>query len=661
MRFDAGSVPVGYLVFASDTKTHRRDPGPGALQRPADVRQPAGRLGAAAVRRQSADRSSSTSTPTGCAPTTLAGGSGRRPSTTATRSALRQRAHRRPDADRAGQRDGRRPRGAGQYSDPAGHDDVYLRDVGHGRGRHATSPPATPWSTAGGPSTCWSPSGPTPPRCPWSTRSRTNLPKMQAALPDDINVSFEFDQSPYVTDAMRSVAIEGLLGAVLTGLMVLLFLRDWRSVIVVVLNIPLASAGAAGRSVADRADDQSDDPGRPGAGGRHPGRRGHRRDREHPHANGTHASHRPAVRQGNRETAVPRLLAMLCILAVFMPSFFMEGAARALFVPLSLAVGFAMVASYLLSSTFVPVLSTGCCGTRRTSRLKPASGRRFDRERTLYGRVLRGHRALALGGGAGLSGGVAAADRRRGRAAGDGDLPAGRCRPVPVPAAGARRARASRQYRADSPSMRWKRSSSEVGPRQRRDQRGLRGPDPVELSDQRHLSWTGGPEEAVLRVAFKHGSGVDGRGGSRSGCATSTAGGGVTAGRAVLVRAGRHRQRGDELRLAHARRGGRAGARTWPTTGPMPRRSARAGEDRLAPRPAVRAGADYPSVECVDREQAGPAAFDGRVWPRSLVAATSSSRFIVPNYWPDPKTRHRLPGAGRDPLPGDELDAGGGD
>ena len=55
---------------------------------------------------------------------------------------------------------------------------------------------------------------------------------------------------------------------------------------------------------------------------------------------------------------VPRLLSMLCVLAVFVPSFFMVGAARQLFVPLSLAVGFAMVSSYLLSSTLVPVLST---------------------------------------------------------------------------------------------------------------------------------------------------------------------------------------------------------------------------------------------------------------------------------------------------------------
>ena len=63
-----------------------------------------------------------------------------------------------------------------------------------------------------------------------------------------------------------------------------------------------------------------------------------------------------AVRLGNAQTAVPRLLAMLCILAVFVPSFFMEGAARELFVPLSLSVGFAMIASYVLSSTFVPVV-----------------------------------------------------------------------------------------------------------------------------------------------------------------------------------------------------------------------------------------------------------------------------------------------------------------
>src|SRR5262249_15384318 len=65
-----------------------------------------------------------------------------------------------------------------------------------------------------------------------------------------------------------------------------------------------------------------------------------------------------AVRRGNAQTAGPRLLAMLCVLAGFIPSLFMHGAAKALFVPLALAVGFSMVASYILSSTFVPVMSS---------------------------------------------------------------------------------------------------------------------------------------------------------------------------------------------------------------------------------------------------------------------------------------------------------------
>ena len=60
-----------------------------------------------------------------------------------------------------------------------------------------------------------------------------------------------------------------------------------------------------------------------------------------------------------RRTALPRLLAMVCILAVFVPAFFMEGVSRQLFVPLSLAVGFAMISSYVLSTTLVPVWRLG--------------------------------------------------------------------------------------------------------------------------------------------------------------------------------------------------------------------------------------------------------------------------------------------------------------
>ncbi len=187
-------------------------------------------------------------------------------------------------------------------------------------------------------------------------RLKADLPKMQASLPPDIKVSFQLDQSPYVTNAMWNVGIEGALAAALVGLMVLLFLRDWRSVLVVVLNIPLALLGAlvalwlSGQSInlmtlgglalavgilVDEATVEV----------------------ENIHTQMKEAPNLPAaVLRGNRETAVPRLLAMLCILAVFTPAFFLDGAARNLFVPLSLAVGFAMIASYLLSSTLVPVL-----------------------------------------------------------------------------------------------------------------------------------------------------------------------------------------------------------------------------------------------------------------------------------------------------------------
>ena len=64
------------------------------------------------------------------------------------------------------------------------------------------------------------------------------------AVPKDVSVNFEFDESPTVVAAVESVATEGLIGAGLTGLMILLFLRDWRSVIVVVSNIPLALLGS---------------------------------------------------------------------------------------------------------------------------------------------------------------------------------------------------------------------------------------------------------------------------------------------------------------------------------------------------------------------------------------------------------------------------------
>ena len=73
---------------------------------------------------------------------------------------------------------------------------------------------------------------------------KENLPRFQGVVPSDMKVSYEFDQAPYVTRAIAGLTMEGGLGAILTGLMVLVFLLDWRSVFIVVLNIPLALLGA---------------------------------------------------------------------------------------------------------------------------------------------------------------------------------------------------------------------------------------------------------------------------------------------------------------------------------------------------------------------------------------------------------------------------------
>src|SRR5262249_46207611 len=66
------------------------------------------------------------------------------------------------------------------------------------------------------------------------------LPKMRSLVPEDIHIDFEFDQSVYVKNAIFGLVTEGALGALLTGLMVLLFLRNWRSALIVVLTIPFS-------------------------------------------------------------------------------------------------------------------------------------------------------------------------------------------------------------------------------------------------------------------------------------------------------------------------------------------------------------------------------------------------------------------------------------
>lgn len=189
-------------------------------------------------------------------------------------------------------------------------------------------------------------------------RVKAAIPDFKKVVPEDVDVRLEFDQSPSVSNAIRGLVSEGLLGAVLTGLMVLIFLRDWRSALIVILNIPFAllsavillwatgqtinimTLGGLALAVGVLVDEATV-------------------EIENIHTRMLPGVSRArAVMEACSRTAMARLLSMLCVLAVFVPSFFMVGVGRQLFVPLALAVAFSMIASYLLSSTLVPVLST---------------------------------------------------------------------------------------------------------------------------------------------------------------------------------------------------------------------------------------------------------------------------------------------------------------
>src|SRR5713226_2359932 len=214
-------------------------------------------------------------------------------------------------------------------------------------------------------------------------RVRQALPAMRNVAPEDVKIDLVFDQSGYVVNALNGLITEGLLGAVLTGLMVLVFLRDFRSAVIVITTIPFAllfavvclwvtgqtinimTLGGLALAVGVLVDEATV-------------------SIESIHAHlASGMSRARGVVEASRKTALPRLLAMLCVLSVFLPSLFMAGIGRQLFVPLSLAVGFAMLASYVLSSTLVPVLSVWML---RSGHQEEAGF--FEKLRTRYGAYL---------------------------------------------------------------------------------------------------------------------------------------------------------------------------------------------------------------------------------------------------------------------------------
>ena len=336
-------------------------------------------------------------------------------------------------------------------------------------------------------------------------RIKDNLPTFRAAIPEDINVTFEFDQSFYVLNAIDALTTEGALGALLTGIAILLILGSLRSAFVVVVTIPIALLAAvvalwgAGQSInlmtlggltlaigilVDESIIAVEN--------------------IHTHlARGMPVAR--AVLEASREVVIPRLLAMLCVVSVFAPSFFMTGVARALFVPLALAVAFAMIASYFLASTLVPILETWL-----NRGAKHAAGREsrtwFSPIQDAFGGVSRGLVALRwpifalylIGSGAILYfvGGSLGSD----------------IFPRVDTSSLQMRVRAPSGTRVERTEVIAQQVLSAVGdivgPENVEKSIAFVGVQPSSFPVNLIVLWTGGPHEAVMRVALNPGSGI---------------------------------------------------------------------------------------------------------------------------------------------------------
>ncbi len=216
------------------------------------------------------------------------------------------------------------------------------------------------------------------------------MPEFRKILPEDVDISFQFDESPTVVTAIKSVGTEAVIGAGLTGLMILLFLGDIRSVLIVVANIPLALMGSLfGLYVTGNSINIMSLGGLALAIGILVDEGTVTIESIHSEMKG-HTTLARAVKRGNDLTAVARLLALLCILSVFIPAFIMDDPLRSLFMPLALGVGFAMIGSYLLSSTFVPVMSVWFLKPHHHVEGKEEKKSLFDRFQALYARFVGG-------------------------------------------------------------------------------------------------------------------------------------------------------------------------------------------------------------------------------------------------------------------------------
>lgn len=214
------------------------------------------------------------------------------------------------------------------------------------------------------------------------------LPMLKESLPDDVKINYVFDQSVYIEKSINNLIHEGILGAILTGLMVLLFLGDRRGALIVVLTIPISVLSAvlllyafgqtinmmtlSGLALAigilvDEATVTIEN--------------------IHQHFEKGKAKGR-AILDALLEISVPKLLILLCILSVLIPSFIMTGIPKDMFLPLSLAVGFSMIASFIFSQTFVPILANWLMKNKHHDHHATLNGKqkltRFERFKKRY-------------------------------------------------------------------------------------------------------------------------------------------------------------------------------------------------------------------------------------------------------------------------------------
>jgi len=183
------------------------------------------------------------------------------------------------------------------------------------------------------------------------------IPRFQATLPEDVRLNYVFDQSVYVINSVKNLLTEGAIGAVLTGLMVLLFLGDARGAGIVILTIPICViSGVLFLSLFHQTINIMTLSGLSLAIGILVDESTVTIENIHQHL----SMGKPkslAIWDACREIAFSKLLILLCILAVFAPAFTMSGIPGSLFLPLALSIAFSMIVSYLMAQTFVPVMA----------------------------------------------------------------------------------------------------------------------------------------------------------------------------------------------------------------------------------------------------------------------------------------------------------------